>query len=88
MNAAALAGVASVYEAKSNYQTAAENYANAANVSKYNPSTSEYLLKAGINYLKANDQENAKTVLEKVKKEYGTTLAAREVDRYLSQVDS
>ena len=88
MNAAALAGAASVYVAKSNYTSAAETYAKAANVSKYNPATSEYLLKAGINYIKANDPENAKTVLERVKKDYSPSLAARDVDRYLSQINS
>lgn len=88
MKAAALAGSASVYVAKSNYSSAAELYSKAANVSKYNPATSEYLLKAGINYIKANDLENAKITLEKVKKDYSTSLAAREVDRYLSQINS
>jgi len=88
MISSALAGKASVYEAKSDYESAAEFYSQAANVSKYNPSNPEYLLIAGINYLKVKNFDKAKISLEKIKKEYQTSLASREVDRYLAQISS
>ncbi|MEN8192720.1 MAG: tetratricopeptide repeat protein [Bacteroidota bacterium] len=86
MIASALAGKANVYSAKAELESAAEFYSKAANVNKFNPSNAEYLLKAGINFLKINDLENAKVSFEKIKNEYQTSLAAREVDRYLAQV--
>ena len=88
MISSALAGKASVYEAKSDYESAAEFYSQAANISKYNPSNPEYLLIAGINYLKVKNFDKAKVSLEKIKKEYQTSLASREVDRYLAQISS
>ncbi len=88
MISSALAGKASVYEAKSDYESAAEFYSQAANISNYNPSNPEYLLIAGINYLKVKNFDKAKVSLEKIKKEYQTSLASREVDRYLAQISS
>ena len=88
MISSALAGKASVYEAKSDYESAAEFYSQAANISKYNRSNPEYLLIAGINYLKVKNFDKAKVSLEKIKKEYQTSLASREVDRYLAQISS
>lgn len=88
MIASALAGKASVYAEKKDFKSAAEFYTKAANVSKYNPSNAEYLLQAGINYIKSKDFDNAKASLEKIKKEYKASLASREVDRYLAQIPS
>ncbi len=88
MIASALAGKASVYAEKSDYESAAEFYSKAANVSKYNPSNAEYLLQAGINYIKSKDFEKAKIALEKIKKDYKASLASREVERYLAQIPS
>ncbi len=48
--------------------------------------SSEFLLNAGINYIKSGQKENAKEVLEMIKKDYKTTNAAREVEKYLSQI--
>jgi len=86
MISSALAGKASVYETKSDYESAAEFYSQASNISKYNPSNPEYLLTAGINYLKIQNYDKARVSLEKIKKEYQTSSASREVDRYLAQI--
>jgi len=88
MVASALAGKASIYVLKSDIESAADYYSKAASVNKYNPSNAEYLLEAGINYLKIDDFKNAKSSFEKIKKDYQTSLASREVDRYLAQIKS
>lgn len=86
MIASAFAGKASVYAVKGDYKSAAEFYSKAASVSEYDPSNADYLLKAGINYIKSHDFLNAKASLEKIKKDYKTSVASREVDRYLAQI--
>jgi tetratricopeptide (TPR) repeat protein len=84
MVAAALAGKAACYEVKKDYESAAKYFAKAASVSEYVPSNSEYLLNAGINYLKIKNINEAKTVLTKVKRDYSKSLAARQADKYLA----
>ncbi len=84
--AAAYAGIAACYEQEGDFDKAAGYYNKAASVSKYNPLTPDYLLNAGINYLKVNKKDMAETVLKRIKKEFETTAVAREVDKYLSQI--
>jgi len=50
------------------------------------PELITYLLNAGINYLKAGDKEDAKIVFSKIKEDYSTSLAFRDVDKYLSMI--
>lgn len=88
MEATATSGRANVYVEKSDFKKAAELYTKAADISKYNPSSAEYLLKAGINYLKVDDLGNAQSSFERIKKDYQTSVAAREVDKYLAQIKS
>ncbi len=88
MVASALAGKAGCYEHQKNYESAAKFYSKAANVSKYVPSNPDYLLNAGINYLKIKNNSEAKTALDRVKKDYSTSLAAREVEKYLALINS
>lgn len=82
----AYAGMAACYEVEKDYEEAAKLYKKAANTYKLETQTADFLLNAGINYLKSGQKENAKTVLEMVKKDYKTTAAAREVEKYLSQI--
>ncbi len=84
--AAAYAGIAACYEHDGDFEKAAGYYNKAANVSKYNPLTPDYLLNAGINYLKANNKEMAETVLNRIKKEFKTSAVAQDVDKYLAQI--
>lgn len=88
MVASALAGKAGCYENGKDYESAAEYFSKAANVSEYVPSNPNYLLNAGINYLKIKNQSEAKIVLKRIKKDYSTSLAAREVDKYLALINS
>ena len=83
-----LAGQAAYYEFKNENEKAASLYKEASDVTKVNPANADYLLRAGINYLKVGKKEEAKVVLELIKKDYRVTTAAQEVDKYLIQVES
>jgi len=85
--ATAFAGQAGVYADRKEYQKAADLYLKASRVSDENPQNPEYMLNAGINYLSAGNDEEAKELFETIKKDYPTSTAFREVDRYLSQIE-
>lgn len=82
----AYAGMAACYEVNADFEEAAKYYQKAANTYKLETQTADFLLNAGINYLKAGQKDKAKDVLETVKKDYKTSTAAREVEKYLSQI--
>ncbi len=82
--ASALAGQASYYAAKKDYEKAADLYLQAAKVSEINAQNPDYLLNAAINYLNAGNKEEANVLLKKIKDEYKTSQASREADRYLA----
>ncbi|MBU0474539.1 MAG: hypothetical protein KKF62_10275 [Bacteroidetes bacterium] len=86
MIASALAGKASCYEVNKDYENAAKYFAKAANVNEYIPANPDYLLNAGVNYIKIKNISEAKVVLNKIKNDYSTSPAARQVDKYLAQV--
>ncbi|SRR5690606_30419679 len=85
--ASALAGEAGYYAAKGEYEKAADLYLQASKVSKENVLNPEYLLKAGINFMQAGNNEQAKEMFENVRDNHNTSAAFREVDRYLVQVN-
>ena len=85
--ATALAGIAGYYASKSEYLRAADLYKEAANVAKINAQNPDYLLDAAINYYNAGNNEEAKILLEKIKGDYATSEATKQVDRYLALVD-
>lgn len=82
--ATALAGEAGYFASKKNYEKAADLYLKAARVSKQNVLNPDYLLKAAINYIEAGKKEDAKDLLEIIRKDYQTSTAFREVDKYLA----
>ncbi len=84
--AAALAGQASCLEAKNETENAADLYKKAAFVSETNSQNPEYMLKAGINYLKLGKKAEAKELFEKIRKDFAQSSAFRDVDRYYQQV--
>lgn len=84
--ASALAGEASYYAAKQDYVKAASTFKEAAYTDKANPMNSEYLLKAGINYMNAGDNDAAAEIFETIKTDYKTSNAARETGKYLAVV--
>ncbi len=85
--AAAFAGEAGYFESKNEFEKAGELFRKAAFVSKENVLNPEYLLKAGINYLNAKKHTAAKDMFERIKKDYATSQAMRDVDRYLVLVN-
>ncbi len=86
LKATALAGMAGVIESKKEYEKAADLFKDAAMVNKTNPANAEYLLKAGIAYLKAGNKEDAKTMFETIQKDYKNLASYYEIDKYLIQV--
>ena len=85
--ATAFAGEAGCYADKNEYEKAADLYKKAAHVTDSDVMNPDYLLHAGINYLNAGKSNEAKEMFEKIKKDYNTSSAYREVNKYLAQVD-
>jgi tetratricopeptide (TPR) repeat protein len=83
----ALAGQASYQAYKKNYEKAADLYKKAAFVSDANVLNPEYLLHAGENYMTAGKNSDAKELFEKIKKDYPTATALREIDKYTLQLE-
>lgn len=87
LKATALAGEADYEAYKKNYEKAGDLYKKAAHVSDDNVLNPEYMLHAGINYIKVGKNAEAKELFEKIKKDYNTSAAMREVDRYMAQIE-
>jgi len=85
--AASLAGQADYFVANKDYEEAAELYNNASLVSELNALNPEYLLKAGINYLKIGNKAKAKELFNLIKVNYKTSGVANQVDKYLAQAE-
>lgn len=85
--AAALAGRAGYYASKQDYEKAADLYLEASKISAVNAQNPDYLLNAGIYYTKTGDKEEAKILFNKIKDEYNTSIAYREVDKYLALIN-
>lgn len=85
--ATALAGEAAYYASKKDYEKAGDLYKKAAYVSEENVMNPDYLLRAGINYMDAGNKEEAKDLFNKIKKDYNTSTAFREIEKYLPIVD-
>ena len=83
----ALAGQAGYFASKNNYTEAADLYEKAAHVSDTNVLNSEYLLKAGINYMKEGKNKEAKKAFQTVQNDYKTSTSAKEVQQYLVQLN-
>jgi tetratricopeptide (TPR) repeat protein len=84
--AASLAGQAGYYAVKEDYEKAADLYLKASKLSRVNSQNPDYLLNAGIYYLKIGEKEEAKILFNRIKDDYATSLAYREVDKYLSMI--
>lgn len=85
--AASIAGVASCLEAKDKYEDAAEKYEKAASISKNNVQNPDYLLRAGVDFMKVNKNDKAKELFAKIKSDYKQSFAIREVERYLTVLE-
>jgi tetratricopeptide (TPR) repeat protein len=85
--AASLAGQAGYYATHEDYEKAANMYLMASKISKVNSQNPNYMLNAGIYFLKIGDEEEAKILFDKIKEDYSTSLAFREVDKYRSLIN-
>jgi len=85
--ATALAGEAGYESFKKNYEKAGDLYKKAGHVSSDNVLNPEYLLNAGINYMKVGKNAEAKELFDKIKKDYTNSAAMREVERYSIQLE-
>jgi tetratricopeptide (TPR) repeat protein len=85
--AASLAGQASYKAYNNEYGKAADLYKKASRVSRSNALNGDYLLKAGINYLLAGKHRDAREMLEMVTQDHQNTPAAREVEKYMAQIN-
>ena len=85
--ATALAGQASYQAYQKNYEKAAALYKKAAFVSDADVLNSEYLLQAGLNYMSDGKNSDAKELFDKIKKDYPTSTAFREIDKYSTQLE-
>ncbi len=86
-NAAALAGQAGIYAGRKEYEKAADLFKKASRISKTNVLNPDYMLDASINYINADKEEEAKELLESIKKDYPTSQATSKADEYLAMVD-
>jgi len=84
--AASLAGQAGYYAVKEDYEKAANLYLKASKISQINSQNPDYLLNAGIYFLKTGEKEESKILFNRIKDDYTTSLAYREVDKYLSMI--
>lgn len=84
--AASLAGQAGYFASKQDFEKAANLFLQASKSSKINSQNPDYLLNAGIYYLKAGEKEEAKILFNRIKEDYSTSLAYREVDKYLAMI--
>jgi tetratricopeptide (TPR) repeat protein len=80
--AAALAGIASVFEAKNDFPNAAKNYLKASTTSKLVTNNDEYMFYAIKNYSLANDTENLKKTIKELKKDYPKSKYIAQLNRY------
>jgi len=85
--ATALAGQAGYFANKGDFKKAANLFLRASKISKVNSQNPDYMLNAGIYYLKVGEKEEAKILFNRIKEEYSTSLAFREVDKYLSMIN-
>jgi len=84
--ASSLAGQAGYKASKSEFEDAANLYLKASRIAEDNALNPDYILKAGINYLQAGDKEKAKEMFDVISKDYQTSAAYREVEKYTAQI--
>lgn len=84
--AASFAGQASYHAFNGEHKEAADLYFRASRVNKNDSQRPDYLLKAGINYLDAGEDQDAKEIFQTIKDEHKGSQAATNVDRYLVQI--
>ncbi|NUN10165.1 MAG: tetratricopeptide repeat protein [Ignavibacteriaceae bacterium] len=87
LKATAFAGMAACYEAKNETEKSIEYYLKASSVSPETVLNPQYMLFAGINYIKIGKNEDAKELFQTIKRDYQKSPFSRDVDKYLVQVE-
>jgi tetratricopeptide (TPR) repeat protein len=85
IKSAALAGEAACYEVKGNYSEAASYFEKAASKGIPDLQAPGNLQRAAVNYAAAGEKEKAVDILQKIKKEFPSSVAARDVDKYIAE---
>jgi outer membrane protein assembly factor BamD (BamD/ComL family) len=80
--AAALAGIAAVFETKGDWMNAAKNYEKASKVSKNISNNDEYLFYAIRSYFNAKDNDNLKKSIKSLKTDYPKSKFLGQIARY------
>jgi TolA-binding protein len=83
-----LAGIAGCYEAKGEYENAAENFEKASVSYPKDVDAAENMNNAANNFMLAGKNERALDLFKKLKKEYPTTQFARDADRYIARLSA
>jgi len=84
----ALAGAAACYAAKGDHEKAATYYERAALKSSKDPNAPENLFHAAENYAAAGKKEKAIDLFKKLKKDFPTSTYAREIERWIAEVNA
>ncbi len=82
LQVAAVAGMASIYEAKNNYAEAAKTFEKAAGMDKDNPFIDEYLFYAAKNYYRADNFADAKKTFDRIKADFPKSKYIGESEKY------
>lgn len=85
--ARALACIGDAYVNMNNYPEAVNYFLKAANY-RDNAFAAAYLLKAGITYKVMGKPEEALKMYQRIKNDYGQTVEARDIDKYIGEVSA
>jgi tetratricopeptide (TPR) repeat protein len=88
VTASALAGAGACYEAKGDHEKAAGYYEKAAFRSSKDPNAAENIFHAAQNYGAVGNKEKALDIYKKLKKDYPASTYAREIDRWIAEVNA
>ena len=86
LEASRLAGIGSCYEAKSQFEDAAKYFERAGKISELNPNAPDFLANAARNYAKIGNKEQAIELYKYIKKEFSSSSAARDAERYIDEL--
>lgn len=81
-----IAGIAACYEVKGNFADAAKYFERAGKSSTLDPNTPDYLSNAARNYAKSGNKEQAIELYKYIKKEFSSSAAARDAERYIDEL--
>lgn len=87
LKAAAIAGIANVYNARKQYSDAAKEFQKAASVDKDNPFVDEYIFYSATNYFKADNLDEAKKQFDKLKQEFPKSKYVFESEKYKASLN-